>query len=247
MNLFTEFNMDNIIFSLTSGGSCYSMVGCSNRSRGLIGAEGPFSLTSNTQTIQTLNDGRNSIDGWNVVVICSYFLVTNWHRWLPGTCFIPFWILISGRSISHSSFSSHKPSNSPESPSLKWPVRWTRPWPMISTNLRQPLDRLLHFWPCDLDLWPLTSLMGEVSWWTISAPSRWFQPFSFYRADRQTDRQKHTHTEADDGYAHARLPRKLLPTLNWTMTQIAMAEGGYNVDWLWVGLVRQSVCHIREH
>jgi len=31
--------------------------------QGLIGAEGPFSLTSNTQTIQTLNDGQNSIDG----------------------------------------------------------------------------------------------------------------------------------------------------------------------------------------
>ena len=44
-------------------------------------------------------------------------------------------------------------------------------------------------------------MVGEVSWWLNLCQVWWFQfqPFWFYR----TDRQNHTHTQADDRYTHA--------------------------------------------
>jgi len=64
----------------------------------------------------------------------------------------------------------------------------------LTPTTRSPEICFRTLWPCDLDLWPNIKRVARTHdglslwqvWWL------YFQPFWFYRADRQTDKQTQT-------------------------------------------------------
>ena len=67
----------------------------------------------------------------------------------------------------------------------------------LTPTTRSPEICFRTLWPCDLDLWP------NIHWRARDRGGLFLvKPLWFYRADRQTDRQRDRITDADDRYTN---------------------------------------------